>query len=59
MLCSIYFSLYRVPTLLMAFSPPEVATTPTTLQMCNGNSLVDIYVSPSMFMDVTFMCMDG
>jgi hypothetical protein len=46
MLCSIYFSLYRVRTLLTPFLPPEVATTPTTLLllMCNENSLVDIYV---------------
>jgi hypothetical protein len=44
MLCSIYFSLYRVPTLLTAFSPPEVATTPTTLLMHNANSLVNINV---------------
>jgi hypothetical protein len=68
MLCSIYFSLYRMLTLLMAFSPPEVGTTPTILLMRNENSLVDIYVSPSTFMDETcmnetfmddtFMCMN-
>jgi hypothetical protein len=47
MLCSIYFSIYRVSTLLMSFLPPEeVATTPTTLLlMCNENSLVDIYIA--------------
>jgi hypothetical protein len=46
MLCSIYFSLYQVPTLLTPFSPPEVATTPMTLLlMRNENSLVDIYVA--------------
>jgi hypothetical protein len=47
MLCSIYFSLYQVPTLLTPFSPPEVATTPTTplLLMRNENSVVDIYVA--------------
>jgi hypothetical protein len=45
MLFSIYFSLlYQVLTLLTLFSAPEVATTPTTLLMCNENSLVDIYV---------------
>jgi hypothetical protein len=46
MLCSIYFSLYRVPTLLKFFSPMELATTPTILLllMPNKNSLVDIYV---------------
>jgi hypothetical protein len=46
MLCSIYFSLYQVLTLLTPFSPlEEVATTLTTLLlMCNENSLVDIYV---------------
>jgi hypothetical protein len=46
MLCSIYFSLYRVPILLTPFSPPEVATTTMTLLllMRNENSLVDIYV---------------
>jgi hypothetical protein len=41
MLCSIYFSLYWVPSLLMPFYSPEVVTTPT---MHNGNSLIDIYV---------------
>jgi hypothetical protein len=56
MLCSIYFSLYWVPTLLKIFSPPEIATTSTILLMRNENSLVVIYVSPSMFMDET--CMD-
>jgi hypothetical protein len=55
MLCSIYFSLYRVLTLLTIFSPSEVATTPTILLIYNVNSLVDIYVSPSMFMDETFI----
>jgi hypothetical protein len=47
MLCSIYFSLYRVPTLLMPFSPPEVAITPTTLLLLirNENFLVDIYIA--------------
>jgi hypothetical protein len=68
MLFSIYFSvLYRVPTLLMPFSPLEVALTPTTLllQMRNENSLVDIYVwdlyvyyDTWMYMDDTFMYMD-
>jgi hypothetical protein len=47
MLCSIYFSLYRVLTLLTPFSPLEVVTTPTTLLllMRNENFLVDIYVA--------------
>jgi hypothetical protein len=47
MLCSIYFSLYRVPILLMPFLPPDVATTPATLLllMRNENSLVNIYVA--------------
>jgi hypothetical protein len=47
MLCSIYFSVYRVPTLLTPFSPPDVATTPTTLLllMHNENFIVDIYVA--------------
>jgi hypothetical protein len=46
MLCSIYYSLYRVLTLLTPFSHPEIATTPTTLLliMRNENSLVGIYV---------------
>jgi hypothetical protein len=44
MICSIYFSLYWFLTLLTPFSSPEVVTTPTTLLMRNGNSLVDIYV---------------
>jgi hypothetical protein len=44
MLYSIYFSLYQVLNLLTPFSPPEVATTPTTLLMRNENFLVDIYV---------------
>jgi hypothetical protein len=47
MLCSIYFSIYRILTLLTSFSPPEVATTLTTLLllMRNENFLVDIYVA--------------
>jgi hypothetical protein len=47
MLCSIYFSLHRILTLLMPFLAPEVATTPTTLLllMRNENSLVDTYVA--------------
>jgi hypothetical protein len=45
----IYFCLYRVPTLLTAFSPPEVATTPTIIQMSSENCVVDIYVSPSIY----------
>jgi hypothetical protein len=47
MTCSIYFSLYRVKTLLMPFLPSEVATTPTTLLLLihDKNSLVDIYVA--------------
>jgi hypothetical protein len=56
MLFSIYFSLYRVPTLLTYFSPPEVATTPTILRMCNGRYLVI-----SMYDVVTWglsMCMN-
>jgi hypothetical protein len=44
MLCSIYFSLYRVLILLTPFAPTEVAITPTTLLMHNGNFLVDIYI---------------
>jgi hypothetical protein len=35
---------FQVPNLLTPFSPPEVATTPTSLLMHNENSLVDIYV---------------
>jgi hypothetical protein len=65
MLCFIYFSIYRVPTLLAPFSPPEVAITLTTLLMRNENFLVDIcvwdlyvYDETLMYMDVTFMCMD-
>jgi hypothetical protein len=47
MLCSIYFSLYRVLTLLTPFLPLKVDTIPTTLLllMHNENSLVDIYVA--------------
>jgi hypothetical protein len=61
MLCSVYFSLYRVSNLLTPFSPPEVAITPTTLLIHNKNSLVDIY--ETMFiddtcMDKTLMCME-
>jgi hypothetical protein len=52
MLCSVYFSLYRVSNLLTPFSPLEIATTPTTLLMRNKNSLVDIY--ETMFMDDTY-----
>jgi hypothetical protein len=44
MLCSLYFSLYRVPNLLTPFLPPEVATIATTLLIRNENSLVDIYL---------------
>jgi hypothetical protein len=47
MLCSIYFSLYQILTFVTPFSPPEGATTPTTLLllMHNENLLVDIYVA--------------
>jgi hypothetical protein len=61
MLCSVYFSLYRVSNLLTPFSPMEVATTPTTLLMRNKNSLVNIYETMFMddtCMDKTLMCMD-
>jgi hypothetical protein len=45
MLFFIYFSLlYRVLTLLMPFSPSEVAPMTLVLLMRNENSLVDIYV---------------
>jgi hypothetical protein len=45
MFFSIYFSLlYRVPTLLTPFLPPEVAPTTLILLMRNEISLVDIYV---------------
>jgi hypothetical protein len=70
MLCSIYFTLYRVSTLLTPFSPLEVATIPTNLiiLMRNENSLVDIYVTDlyvygwdNMYgwhMDEPLICMD-
>jgi hypothetical protein len=62
MLCSIYFSLYRVPTLLTPFSSPEVATTLTTLLMCNNCiSMYETCMSIDetlMCIDDTFMCMD-
>jgi hypothetical protein len=46
MLCSIYFGLYHVTTLLIPFLHLEVATTPMTLHlMRNENSQVDIYVA--------------
>jgi hypothetical protein len=72
MLCSIYFSLYRVSILLMSFSPPEVATTSITLLlMHNKKFLADIYVADlycimgdtcmdeTMCMEETLICMHG
>jgi hypothetical protein len=55
MLCSIYFSLYRVLTLLTPFSPPEVATTPTILLLL---LLLHNEISYSISMYQTCMIMD-